>query len=91
MSCQTDSSQLQELKARRANLKQDYANLLYQVTSCFVQSLVPETYTGPFATESQWNLQNIGELPDLDKVENPAVWDVVARLGWFRQFMRYVS
>ncbi|KAJ9092035.1 hypothetical protein QFC21_007015 [Naganishia friedmannii] len=84
-----DSSQLQELKARRANLKQDYANLLYQVTSCFVQSLVPETCTGQFATESQWNLQNIGELPDLEKVENPAVWDVVARLGWFRQFMRY--
>ncbi|KAJ9108107.1 hypothetical protein QFC19_002572 [Naganishia cerealis] len=83
-----DSSQLQELKARRTHLKEDYSNLLYQITSSFVQSLVPETYTGQYATESQWNLQNIGELPELDKVENPAVWDVVARLGWFREFMR---
>jgi hypothetical protein len=56
-----------------------------------VQSLVPETYKGPFVTESVAHLQNIGELPTLDTVKESAVWDVLARLGWYREFVRLVS
>lgn len=85
-----DSSQLQDLKSRREHLQKEYANLLYQVTASFVQSLVPETYSSSFVTDSKSHMQNIGELPELDKVEDAAVWDVVARLGWYREFVRLV-
>lgn len=61
------------------------------MTASFVQSLVPETYKGPFVTESAAHLQNIGELPTLDTVKESAVWDVLARLGWYREFVRLVS
>jgi nuclear cap-binding protein subunit 1 len=86
-----DSSQLQDLKSRREQLQKEYSTLLYQVTASFVQSLVPETYKGPFVTESVAHLQNIGELPTLDMVKESAVWDVLARLGWYREFVRLVS
>lgn len=86
-----DSSQLQDLKSRREQLKKEYSTLLYQITASFVQSLVPETYKGPFVTESETHLQNIGELPTLEDVKEPAVWDVLARLGWYREFVRLVS
>lgn len=86
-----DSSQLQELKSRREQLKKDYSTLLYQVTASFLQSLVPETYQGPFVTESARHLQNIEELPTLDTVVEPSAWDVLARLGWYREFVRLVS
>lgn len=85
-----ESSQLQDLKSRREHLQKEYSNLLFQVTASFVQSLVPETYTGQFVTDSASHLQNIGDLPTLDKVEESAVWDVVARLGWYREFVRLV-
>ena len=85
-----DSSQLQDLKSRREQLKKEYSTLLYQVTASFVQSLVPETYNGPFVTESAAHLQNIGELPTLDKDMDTSVWDVLARLGWYREFVRLV-
>lgn len=86
-----DSSQLQDLKSRREQLKKEHSTLLYQVTASFVQSLAPETYKGPFVTESAAHLQNIGELPTLDTAVEPSVWDVLARLGWYREFVRLVS
>jgi hypothetical protein len=78
------SREVQELLRRKSELESDQTKLISKVVSSFVNSLVPGRSSG-VAVPSQLDKVIDGDYND------PLVWDTVARLGFYREFMRSVS
>lgn len=78
------SREVQELLRRKTELEADQRRLVTKVVSSFVDSLVPGRSNG-VAVPSQLDKVVDGDYSD------PLVWDTVARLGFYREFMRLVS
>ena len=78
------SREVQELLRRKKELENDQTKLITRVVSSFVNSLVPGRSNG-IAVPSQLDKVVDGDYSD------PLVWDTIARLGFYREFMRTVS
>jgi hypothetical protein len=77
------SREVEALIKRRAELETDQISLVTLVTSSFVDSLVPGRSTGHVRPSL------LDKVIDNDHSDD-TVWDTVARLGWYREFMRSV-
>ena len=75
---------MQDLLQRRTELQADQTKLVTLVVTSFVDSLVPGRGNG-IAVPSQLDKVIDGDYDD------PLVWDTLARLGFYREFMRSVS
>jgi hypothetical protein len=78
------SKEVQTLLQRRIELQADQTKLVTLVVTSFVDSLVPGRGNG-IAVPSQLDKVIDGDYHD------PLVWDTLARLGFYREFMRSVS
>lgn len=80
------SHEVQALLGRKRELEAERSTLMVQVVSGFVDSLVP----GKQRQASDVLPSQLVQVVDGD-YSDPMVWDTVARLGYYREFMRSVS